>query len=84
MKVLKLILASVFLSSCFNSPGIEEPFVYVYVIKSDGNADCIEGNLCPKPTLTPDEMIGYQCVSPNGAAKINSHHEVLHEKLNER
>lgn len=82
MKVLKLILVSLFLSSCISTPGIEEPIIMVYVIKSDGTGECLDKEVCPKPILSQTDMIGYQCVSPNGAAKIKSHHEVLHRELN--
>lgn len=82
MKVLKLLLVSLLTTSCILTPGIDEPVVLVYVLKSDGTGECYPKDVCPKQYLDYIDMIGYQCVSPNGASKINSHHEILHRELN--
>lgn len=83
MKVVKLILVSAFLSGCLTTPGMQEPWVQGYVILSDGSAECLQcESCCAKRKLEPDELIGYQCVSPRQSAELNSHHEVLHHALN--
>ena len=85
MRVLKLFLASlstISCASCITTPGMDEPIILVYVIKSDGTGECMPKDICPKPFKTAVEMIGYQAVSPNSVAKINSHHEILHRELN--
>jgi hypothetical protein len=84
MKVLKLTLASLFLTSCLSTPGMEEPAIRAWVIKSDSKAECIPREECSTPERNVSTMIGFQCVSPRNAGKINNHHETLHHELNKR
>lgn len=83
MKVLKLILASVFLSSCITTKGIKEPMVVSYVIVDKETAECIPPDYC-KDARKLSTMIGFQCVDARASALINNHHEVLHKELNKR
>jgi len=85
MKVLRVLLVSLSAISagCLSSPGIDEPVILVYVLKSDGTGECYPKDICPSPAKSAIDMIGHQCVSPNSAAKINSHHEILHRQLND-
>lgn len=73
---------SVFLNSCLTSPGIQEPVITTWVIIDDQTAECTDPSLCHERQRQLSTMIGFQCVSPNNASKINNHHETLHRELN--
>jgi len=82
MKALKLMLASLFLTSCLSSHGIEEPLVLTRIIVDRENTVCIPRELCPIEEKQIKDMIGFQCVSPEASSRINTHHEILHRELN--
>lgn len=65
------------------SPGIDEPIALIYVIRSDGTAECYPKEICPHESRPVDDMIGFQCAGPRAAAEINTHHDILHRALNE-
>lgn len=73
------------ISSCQLTPGIEEPATFLCTILDDREMDCVhtyDPNTVKKLSLI--DGIGFTCVSPKGFGDIKSHHEILHEELNQK
>jgi len=80
--LLILLLISV-ATGCLTSGGIEEPYRQVCTILSDNDAECIIPGLSNEPIdIKLDDMIGYQCASPENFSIFSSHHEILHREVN--
>lgn len=85
MKVVVLLIlavATMGASSCQITEGLEEPSIYVCTVIDTSEVDCVhvyDPNNVKKLSIV--DVIGYQCVSPNAYATLDTHHEVLHKEL---
>jgi hypothetical protein len=85
MKLLNLFPALLFLllTSCLDTPGIEEPSIFICHVRSDDSLHCVH---TMNPSLIKDipsvEAIGFECIDPRAYATLKTHHEALHLELN--
>jgi hypothetical protein len=88
MKVVVLLVVAILtmgISSCQITPGMAEPSIYVCTIIDGQEMDCSHvydpGKI---KKINVMDAIGYQCVSPNAYAEMDTHHEVMHKELNRK
>ena len=70
------------ISSC-QTPGMEEPDIFICSIIDDKSMSCVNSldNNIRKEVLLLDS-IGFMCVDPDAYSKAKVHHRVLHRTLN--
>ena len=83
LRAISLFLLALVASSCITTPGIKEPSVFICQIVNMNEMDCVYLDDETKNITIPlVEGFGFECVSPKDLAKIKTHHEILHKRLN--
>lgn len=79
-----ILFLTFFVTGCYKD-GFEEPSIYVCTVIDTNEVDCVhvyDQNNVKKLSIV--DVIGYQCVSPNAYATLDTHHEILHKELNRK